>query len=70
MKTLIFATLSTTLVAGALSLATKYSPDHPLRCDVTMTVSSETTMEATRDGQPVRFLWNSAPGCSVKPTIS
>lgn len=53
MKTLILATLSTVLAGGALSLATKYDTDHGLRCDVTLSVSSETTMEATRDGQPV-----------------
>ena len=53
MKTLILTTLSTAFVGGALSLVTKYSPDHALRCDVTMTTSSETTMEAMRDGQPV-----------------
>jgi hypothetical protein len=53
MKTLILTAFSAALVGGSLSLATKYSPDHALRCDVTTTSSSETHMEATRDGQPV-----------------
>jgi len=53
MKTLILSALSASMLAGGVSLATKYAPDHSLRCDITTTVKSDTSFEATRDGQPV-----------------
>jgi hypothetical protein len=45
--------LCASIACGAVSLATKYSPDHKLRCDVTMNVKTESTMKRERDGQPV-----------------
>jgi hypothetical protein len=53
MKTVWLVSLSAAVLSGGVSLATKYSPDHSLRCDITLTMSSGMTMEATRDGQPV-----------------
>jgi hypothetical protein len=53
MRALVLSGLFSSLVCGGLSLATKYTPEHSLHCDVTMTLKSETSMEATRDGQPV-----------------
>jgi hypothetical protein len=53
MKALILSAVSISLASGGLSLATKYTADHSRHCDVTMTMKSEMTMEATRDGQPV-----------------
>jgi hypothetical protein len=50
MKTLF---LCASLACGAVSLATKYSPDHKLRCDVTMNLKTESTTKMERDGQPV-----------------